>query len=553
MARYRLPLVDPRGLRVLAAAWLVGISASGFSQAADGKPPFTISKETTYLTEPLRKDGYVDYVAALNKRSSEGVTPENNAAVPFWKAMGPEEILPEYRDKYFEMLGIPPLPESGDYFFDLRQLAPNRTTGAKPAAAGPETKARDDAWSQLDEAKSRPWSSREFPALAEWLAANDAPLALVVEASKRPRRYDPLCCSEGIPLIAVLLPAIQHYRNVALALCARAMLRLDEGRVDDAWRDLLSVHRLARLVGQGPTLVDALVATSVEEMACAADQALLQHARLAPGQLARIREDLDRLPAMPARADKIDSAERFTYLDNVFVCSREGLASLGQVPDMVKLPDGSTLELSEWKGLKKTIHSLVRHGAGTEIDWDVVLRLGNSWYDWIAGAYRQPTRAQRREALRKLTDDLAALRRTAEDAESLDKLIAADPRKALSERLGQVLLVMFIDDFPSTAGADDRQTMRSELNELGFALAAYRANRGAYPAKLTDLVPKYVAEVPKDLFTDGEPHYRTEGDGFVLYSVGVNGRDDGAKSYKDGPKENGYDDLVVRVRAAEPK
>ena len=26
----------------------------------------TISKETTYITGPLRKDGYVDYVAALN-------------------------------------------------------------------------------------------------------------------------------------------------------------------------------------------------------------------------------------------------------------------------------------------------------------------------------------------------------------------------------------------------------------------------------------------------------------------------------------------------------
>ena len=30
--------------------------------------PFTISKETTYITEPLREDGYVDYVAALNQR-----------------------------------------------------------------------------------------------------------------------------------------------------------------------------------------------------------------------------------------------------------------------------------------------------------------------------------------------------------------------------------------------------------------------------------------------------------------------------------------------------
>ena len=29
----------------------------------------------------------------------------------------------------------------------------------------------------------RPWSKKEFPSLAGWLAANEKPLALVVEAS----------------------------------------------------------------------------------------------------------------------------------------------------------------------------------------------------------------------------------------------------------------------------------------------------------------------------------------------------------------------------------
>ena len=42
--------------------------------------------------------------------------------------------------------------------------------------------------------------------------------------------------------------------------------------------------------------------------------------------------------------------------------------------------------------------------------------------------------------------------------------------------------------------------MQFELTRLAFALAAYHADRGTYPAKLADLVPKYVAEVPKDIF-----------------------------------------------------
>ena len=42
-----------------------------------------------------------------------------------------------------------------------------------------------------------------------------------------------------------------QYREAARALTARAMLRVDEGKVDEAWDDLLACHRLARLAGQG--------------------------------------------------------------------------------------------------------------------------------------------------------------------------------------------------------------------------------------------------------------------------------------------------------------
>jgi len=83
----------------------------------------TISKQTTYITEPLRKDGYVNYVAALNQRFRAGVTPDNNAAVPFLKALGPGEIGPKYRDEYCRMLGIRPLPEKGDYCVALDKYA----------------------------------------------------------------------------------------------------------------------------------------------------------------------------------------------------------------------------------------------------------------------------------------------------------------------------------------------------------------------------------------------------------------------------------------------
>ena len=73
-------------------------------------------------------------------------------------------------------------------------------------------------------------------------------------------------------------------------------------------------------------------------------------------------------------------------------------------------------------------------------------------------------------------------------------------------------------------------------------MASYRADHGTYPAKLADLAPVYVVEVPKDIFDDSDLHYRLEGNGYLLYSVGVNGRDDGAKGCEDCEQGEGWDD-----------
>lgn len=519
----------------------------------------TISKETTYITEPLRKGGYPDYVAALNERASEGVTPENNSAVLFWKAVGPGEIVPEYRQRYFDMLGIPCLPEKGEYFVDLEKYLAGQKDGEKPGDAASQPRAEHSAYDLLDPALKRPWARQEFPVFAAWLDANEKPLALLVEASKRPRRYDPLVCGDRTPLIAVLQPALSGFHragNVASALVARAMLRLSEGRVDEAWDDLLTCHRLARLVGQGPTTIDAVLARSLDGKACAGLQAFLQHASLATAQIARMREELDRLPPMPKTGETFDVAERFEYLDNVLRFSSGGakatLLGFQQAAAMMESEEWKGLEDEEGKRLEGTIQSLVRYSDGKPVDWELILRMGNSWFDRIADAHRKPTRAAQKEALRKLDDDLRKLKATAEDTASLDKSMLADPGKAFSERLGQVILVKFSPSIGLDRSFEDRTAMTFELTKLAFALAAYRADHGSYPGKLAELAPEYVREMPKDIFGDAEPRYRQEGKGYVLYSVGSNGKDDGGRGFENGRKEDevvnkDWDDLVVRM------
>ncbi len=385
---------------VLFAFWLIVIAASGVKgndPSADEKRPaeksasqppakahvlVTISKETTYITEPLRKDGYPDYIAALNQRASEGVTPENNAAVLFWTAVGPTELRPEEREKFFKMLGIPALPEQGEYFIPPEAYVKRLMDAGKLLDAKTKQDGIDAMWAQLDPAMKRPWSKQEFPLVANWLEANEKPLKLLLEASKRPRRYDPLTGGNRATLLDAGWPAELVFRVVA-ALVARATLRAHEGKVDEAWEDLMACRRLARLVNQGPTFAGtAVFSLGSERYACAGDQAILQQTQLSATAIARMRDDLAKLPPMPKLADALD-VERFLYLDCATMVAREGPASLEKI-------FGHT-----WAA-RPLVDSLVGHG----LDWDLILRMGNSWYDREVEAMRRTTRTAKRRARR---------------------------------------------------------------------------------------------------------------------------------------------------------
>src|SRR5436309_13674319 len=83
------------------------------------KPHFTIGKETTYVTEPVDKDGYIDYVTAVNERLRRGVTPDNNAVVLLWKALGPNPGGVAPSPEFFRWLGVPAPPGDGEYHVDV--------------------------------------------------------------------------------------------------------------------------------------------------------------------------------------------------------------------------------------------------------------------------------------------------------------------------------------------------------------------------------------------------------------------------------------------------
>jgi hypothetical protein len=93
----------------------------------------------------------------------------------------------------------------------------------------------------------------------------------------------------------------------------------------------------------------------------------------------------------------------------------------------------------------------------------------------------------------------------------------------------------------------------NRLLQIDLAIRGFREQNGRLPATIDDLVPNWLAAAPSDPFSEQPIVYRITGeeDGFLLYSVGRGGRDDGGRFTKltTYHSDNGYDlDLDTLTR-----
>ncbi len=493
---------------------------------ADDKPPPTVKlplgKDTTYVTGPLDKHGYIDYEAALNAELSKGITRDNNAHALLVQAFGPAPEGSDMPLEYFKWLDIPVPPRDGDYLVGVGTYL--RDT------LGLSGERLEAVFEFLSRATQRPWASKDCPPLAEWLKANQKPLAVAAEAVKRPEYFNPLVSKrkEGEPsnLIGSLLPTVQKCRELASAFTARAMLRLKDGKLDDAWADLMTVHRLGRLVTRGGTLIEALVGIAIGQIASNSTLAYLDHPDLTSKRALACLKELQGLPRVAPLADKIGVCERMMGLD-ALQNMRRGVGGLAALlgPGEVVIPDE-----------KKAFEMM---------DWTAVMQTMNKSYDRLSAAMRLKDRAARLKEFDKIEADFKAIKKEFADPEKMAKLMKEkDAGKQMGKALGDVLMSLLSPAVQKVQQAHDRAEQVSANLQLAFAMAAYHKDNASYPAEFADLAPKYLATIPDDLFAGKPLIYKPTAKGYQFYSVGVNGKDDGGNTYGDDPPG---DDLGVKM------
>jgi hypothetical protein len=489
------------------------------------KPRFTIAKETTYVSGPVDEDGFIDYAAALNERLGKGIKPGDNACVLLWKVFGPRPEGKTLPPEFFKWLGSPEPPARGDYFIDLEPYLKDHLKISSSVRC-------QEIVDQMGRNTSWPWTPKDYPEIASWLKANEKPLALVIEATKCPHYFRPFVpprTKKGPSgLINTSLPDLQRCREVTHALVSRAMLHLAAGRTDEAWQDLLACHRLGRLVARGASLMESLIGIAIDTIASFQDQRFLSESKLTPKQLKNCLRDLQELPPMPDVAGKMDLGERFVFLDVVMIANRGGIRAVeglsGKTP--LKAPDPVVERILE------------------TVDWDPALRNANRLYDRVVNVMRLKDRGARDKQLGEIEDELKATKQHLNEVELGKFLEAGDTPATRGEAVGDVLLCLMVPASRKIQQAADRTEQLHANLHLAFALACYQRENGRYPMKLEALAPKYLPTIPKDSFSGKALIYRPTEGGYLLHSIGVNGKDDEGRGYKDDPPG---DDLAVRM------
>jgi len=149
-------------------------------------------------------------------------------------------------------------------------------------------------------------------------------------------------------------------------------------------------------------------------------------------------------------------------------------------------------------------------------------------------------------------DRRAQLARYQEIMDSIDRVLIDGPetigrlsdleRQAVERKQGAAVSRYLPVDVmtPAYTGVVERvyqHRMSLEAGLLMLALETHRTEHGAYPQTLEALGSRLLPRVPADRFDPGNAiRYISHGHGFVLYSVGADGKDDGGVA----PTENAY-------------
>lgn len=482
---------DRKGAPWRITLWILFLTAAVYALVMYVIPPFSISRETTYLTEPRATERFgIDYLKAIEERSAPKVASEDNGFRLLLEKLGRPFV--HFDDEHWtilcEKLDLPleiePVATFTDWYKFTKSLPEEEQNRVKDIFSLPPPR----------------YSAEARAVVRRWLDENGAAIELFVQALDKPVFYAPPIGTTD--LLSARLILEDRSREMARSLQIRLLYHLSEGDADAAWADLRLLYRLEQLHRPHVwNLLTMMTGNAVFGVADSSSLALLRHGKLTPEQIRELRRELDeyQVPNSDEEIRRMMLGERFTVLD-----------AIQRFADGVFSVDDDAEPPGEFK---RRQFRFVRFGP--------VMQSYNRYFDDIdrRGVVAIRERMAKRENKRGFNIP-----------DFLGQFAWYGQVRVIPKLIGEIMMDLMVHDHYT--GSCDTRKANIALNRLAFALELYRLDsvqhgEQNYPESLETLVPKYLEEIPVDPFAaDGTAiHYRLENGRCIFYSIGPDGVD----------------------------
>ena len=333
-------------------------------------------------------------------------------------------------------------------------------------------------------------------------------LGLITEGAEKPY-YWPKYTTGNKPaddgsMIGVLLPNLSKFRELARALCLRAQINAQKGDYGQAFDNLTTCYKFGRIAKQGEkTLIEQLVGIAIEALAARNARELMHRYEIKPRQLEEFQSKFDEAYAGEDFTMRL-LFEKFCVYDEIqrsFTEDRLGGGHL-YLQRLHELASGSAsgIPLVEAVSSLEGLHILFTHPNKKET---------KETADKAYGFWQQVTR-----------ETPAQLR-----AEGIDL------NKQIEQLVkGNVLLKIMSPAIGKVHELTYRVKADVEATSTIAAILRCQQNKGALPTDLNELRQAgYLKQLPLDPFSNQPLVYKRTGEGFTVYSIGLNFIDDGGK------------------------
>jgi hypothetical protein len=369
---------------------------------------------------------------------------------------------------------------------------------------------RAEMISLRDAIKDKDWVAEltedELASLKQWLSDNADASEFFKQASEKPYCWWKREAKDKL-LLDARLPDLAPLKNITRMMVWQSRLKAYNGHIEEAFDDLLACYRAGRHFKGPRLLIEQLVGMDIQNPSTQSVLDILNNQEVDSQLLKNLQIRLEELMAEDTYTVNY-KVERFCVPDFLQRCYTDnGRGSGHMIPGQlakfmhgvegVDTPEGLFLP-----SLAISVASANRREMSREFE--------KIYSTFQEEAYKTPWQ------LHKENVDL--------------EMGLADWSTLKQVRYWPAYYLM-----PGLWGeAAYRNKMQTEAVITTLAITRFKQSTGGYPENLEELVTAgYLKKIPLDSFSDKPLVYKKTDDNFILYSVGLNFKDDGGEVARD--------------------